>query len=463
MANHNHHVLNTDKIGRLLITLSLPVFFGMFIQTMYNVVNTIFVGHFVGPLAIAGLSIAFPLQILSMGVGMMVGLGSSSLISRSIGSGDYARAERVLGNGVFLSIVLSVVMAVIILLNIDFWLRLIGASEHVLPLAREYLVIIMAGSIFNTFAMAMLNFARGEGNARVGMTSMVLGGVLNIILDAVFIIWLGMGVKGAAVATVIGQTTTMLYLISYYLSGSSYLKIRTANLWPEFGILKSILAIGIASFIQTVAGSLSAMFVIRLIVTHGGDIALSAFGIIQRIIMFAIMPGIVLGQGAQPILGFNYGAKRFNLAAKSLIMAYIAAMSASVIVFLVLYLLPGPIVSIFTNDQEVIAQAIYMARRVFIILPITGTMMVGTASFQALGKATQAFVTAICRPLVFMIPAALLMSRFMGYDGLLFAFPVSDGLTFLLSVILTIPIIREFRRAATIGRTSAKEMARVPL
>jgi putative MATE family efflux protein len=462
MGNLNHNILDTDKIGRLLLTLSLPAFLGMFVQTLYNVVNTIFIGHFVGPLAIAGLSIVFPLQMLSMGVGMMVGLGGTSLISRSLGAGDHQRAERVLGNGVTLSIVFAIVMAAIILLNVDFWLRLIGASEHVLPFARDYLVIIMAGSVFNTFAMALLNFARGEGNARVGMSAMVVGGVLNIILDAIFIIWLGMGVKGAALATIIGQTTAMLYLISYYLTGSSYLKIRTANLRPDLRIIKSMLAIGVASFVQTVAGSLSAMFVIRLVVTLGGDIALSAFGIIQRITMFALMPAIVLGQGAQPILGFNYGARRFGLAIKSMIMAHVTATCLSVIVYLVLYLIPGPIVSIFTTDQDVVAQGIYIARRVFVALPIIGTMMVGTASFQALGKATHAFVTAISRPLLFMIPAALLMSRFFGIDGLWFSFPTSDLLTFFLTVTLTIPIIREFRKAAA-AKAPAEELAQVPL
>jgi putative MATE family efflux protein len=463
MQNRERNVLDTEKIGRLLVTLSLPAFFGMFVQTLYNVVNTIFIGHFVGPLAIAALSIVFPLQMVSMGIGMMVGLGGTSLISRSIGAGDNVQAERVLGNGFTATIVFSVVLTVIILPNVDFWLQLIGASEEVLPFARDYLVIIMSGAVFNAFAMALLNLVRGEGNARVGMTAMILGAVLNIILDAIFIIWLHWGVKGAAIGTVTAQIVAMIYLISYYASGSSYLKIRTANLRPDFKLLKKMLTIGSASFVQTVAGSLSAMFVIRTVVTFGGDLNLSAFGILQRIMMFAMMPAIVIGQGLQPVLGFNYGARRFRLALKSATMAYVAATLLSIIVYLILHFFPEPIISVFTTDNELIAAATYAARRAFVALPIVGVIMVGSASFQSIGKAKQAFITALCRPIVFLIPSILILPRFLQLDGVWFAFPVSDVLTFALTVILIVPVIREFRKAAAGGQTPVEELAGAPL
>ena len=198
-------MLDTDRIGWLLLKLATPAFFGMFVQTLYNVINTIFVGHYVGPLGIAGLSIAFPLQMLTMGLGMMVGIGGASLISRLLGAGDVAGAERTVGNGISISIVLSVLVVIIILPFVDFWLRLIGASDDVLPYAREYLAVITIGAFSSIFTMALLSFARAEGNARVGMVAMILGAVLSIILCAVFIITLDMGVLGAALATVISQ------------------------------------------------------------------------------------------------------------------------------------------------------------------------------------------------------------------------------------------------------------------
>jgi putative MATE family efflux protein len=463
IPNRDRNILESDKIGRLLVTLSLPVFFGMFVQTTYNVVNTIFIGHFVGPLAIAALSIVFPLQMLSMGIGMMVGLGGTSLISRSIGAGDNTRAEHALGNAFTSCLVLSVVLMAIFLPNVDFWLRLIGASEEVLPFARDYLVIIMSGTVFNAFAMALLNLVRGEGNARVGMTAMILGAGLNIVLDAILIIWLKQGVKGAAIGTVTAQTVSMVYLLMYYFSGSSYLKIRTANLRPDFKLLREMLSVGSAAFVQTVAGSLSAMFIVRTVVAYGGDINLAAFGILQRIMMFVIMPAIVLGQGLQPILGFNYGAGRFRLALKSATMAYIAATALSVVVWLIIRLFPSPIISVFTTDKELIAASIYAAHRAFVALPIIGVIMVGSASFQAIGKARQAFITALCRPILFLIPSILILPRFLQLDGVWFSFPVSDGLTFVLTIFMVVPILREFRKAAAREETPAGELAGAPL
>jgi putative MATE family efflux protein len=448
MQKQNRNVLDTDRIGWLLVKLATPAFFGMFVQTLYNVVNTIFIGQFVGPLAIAGLSIVFPLQMLCMGIGMMVGLGGTSLISRFIGAGDIPRAERSLGNGLTCIVILSLLLTAIILPNVNFWLQLIGASEQVLPFAREYLIIIISGTIFNTAGMALLTFIRAEGNARVGMVANILGAVLNIILDAIFIIWLRMGVKGAALGTVIAQIATLIYLSSYYFTGSSYLKIRKSNLPLDFKILKQMFSIGASSFVQTIGSSLSAMFLIRMVVTYGGDIALSAFGILQRVMMFAIMPAMVIGQGVQPILGFNYGARRYSLALKALTIAYIASTSLSILGFVVLYFIPEPIIKIFSTDPQLVAMGTFAAKLIFLSMPLMGFVMVGTTSFQSIGKAVQAFITAIARPVVFLIPAVMILPRFLQLKGVFLSFPASDALTLVLTIILITPIIREFRRAA---------------
>jgi putative MATE family efflux protein len=452
MQKPDRNVLDTDRIGWLLVKLATPAFFGMFVQTLYNVVNTIFIGHFVGPLAIAGLSIVFPLQMLCMGIGMMVGLGGTSLISRYLGSGDIPRAERTLGNGITCSIILSLLLTAIILPNVNFWLRLIGASEQVLPFAREYLIIIFSGTVFNVVGMALLNFVRGEGNARVGMIANMIGAILNIILDSILIILLHMGVKGAALGTVIAQIVTLIYLASYYLTGSSYLKVRTGNLPLDFKILKSMFSIGTSSFVQTIGSSISAMFLIRMVVTYGGDIALSAFGILQRVMMFAMMPAMVIGQGVQPILGFNYGARRYSLALKALTIAYIASTILSILGFVVLYFIPEPIIKIFSTDPQLVATGTFAAKLIFLSMPLMGFVMVGTTSFQSIGKAVQAFITAIARPVVFLIPAVMILPRFLQLKGVFLSFPASDALTFVLTIILITPIIREFRRAAAMEK-----------
>jgi putative MATE family efflux protein len=444
---HNPNVLDTEHIGRLLVKLAAPAFFGMFVQTLYNVINTIFIGHYVGSLGIAGLSIVFPLQMLTFGIGMMVGMGGSSLISRAIGSGRTEEAERTVGNGISVSIIITVVFMIIVLPFTEFWLRLIGASDAVLPYASTYLIIIISGTVFNVLTMTLLNFARAEGNARVGMVGMIIGAVLNIILDAIFIIGLKMGVMGAGLATIIAQIISMFYLFSYYYSGKSYLKIRRSTLRLDFSILKQMLAIGVGSFVQTMAGSISAMLLINLVVKYGGDAALGAFGIVQRVMMFATMPAMVLGQGVQPILGYNYGAKRYHLAIKSVKITVMIATTLSLLAFAVLYLIPGPIVSIFTDESALIDTGVHISRLIFLSMPFMGLVMVGQTIFQSIGKALQTFILASARPVVFLIPLVFLLSHYWQLDGVFLAYPMSDILTLLLTFILVVPIYRQFRKA----------------
>jgi len=442
----NQNVLDDDRIGRLLLKLSLPTFFGFFVMTLYNVVDTIFIGHYVGPLGIAGLSIVFPLQMLSIGIGEMTGMGGASLISRSIGAGDVPKAERTLGNALTANIVLSVALMVACLAMPDFWLRLMGSSETILPYARDYMTIIVIGMLFMTFSMAMNNLIRAEGNARTPMIGMIIGAVVNIILDAIFIIPLGMGIQGAALATVIAQLISVFYFMRYYFSGKSFLKIYLRNMAIQWDLLKEILAIGVASFSRMVATSISAIFVNRMLVLYGGDMAISAFGIIHRLMMFAIMPGIVIGGGLQPILGFNYGAKRYDRAIRAIIIAMGTAFACGLVVFGIVYFDPEPFVRIFTNDAELIALSSYAAKRIFLALYMIGLMMVGSLVFQSIGKVVQSFITSIARPILFLIPLVFILPEFLGLDGVWLAFPISDGFTLLLTLMLLIPQIRELRR-----------------
>jgi putative MATE family efflux protein len=420
----------------------------MFVQTLYNVVDTIFIGHFVGSLAIAGLSIVFPLQMLAMGLSMIAGMGGASLISRFIGSRETASAEHTIGNGISVAIILSLVVTALVLPMAEFWLRLIGASDAVLPYAKDFLIIIMSGTAFNVLAMTLVNFVRAEGNARVPMVSMILGAVLNAILAAVFIIPLKMGVRGAAIATVISQIASMIFLVAYYAGGNSYLKIHLRNLRPDLAILRKICSIGIASFVQTIGSSISAMLLINMVISYGGDINLSAFGIIQRVMMFAIMPGMVIGMAVQPILGFNYGARRFGLALKALKIATIGSTTLSLLAFIVLYTIPGPIFKIFTTDPALVESGIKASRLVFWSMPLIGMVMVGSTSFVSIGKAVQAFITAAARPVLFLIPAVLVLPRLLGLNGVFLSFPTADFFTLIITAVLIIPIINQFRKAA---------------
>lgn len=443
---NNRNILDDDRIGLLLWKLSVPAFFGMAVITLYNVVDTIFIGHYVGALGIGGLSIVFPVQMLSMGIGQMTGMGGASLISRLIGAGNTGKAERALGNALTSTLVFSAVIMVAGLTNVDFCLRLMGATEAILPYARDYMTIILIGMFFQTCAMAMTFLIRAGGNATVPMIGMIMGAVANIILDALFIIPMGMGVKGAAIATVIAQFISVMYFAGYYRFGKSLLKLYVNNLIIEWNILKEILAIGFASLAMTVATSTSMLFVNRTLVNYGGDLAVSAFGIMHRIVMFALMPGMVIGQGLQPILGFNYGARRYDRALRSLKTAIIAATVCCAAVFLVLFFFPEPIVSVFTPDSELIKMGAHAARRLFFMVYLVGFVMVGSVSFQALGKAVQSFVVSVSRAAVFLLPLVLILPHFFQVDGVWMAFPITDICCFLLVLALLVPQIRELRR-----------------
>ena len=446
MDNQNKNVLDDDRIGRLLLRLSLPAFMGMFVMTLYNVVDTIFIGHYVGPLGIAGLSIVFPIQMLTMGIGQMTGMGGASLVSRLIGAHNTPRAEHALGNALTFTIIISAVLMIAGLANPAFWLRLMGASDTVLPYALDYMTIILTGVVFRTFAMSQNFLIRATGNARVPMIGMIMGAGLNIALDAIFIIPLGMGVKGAALATVIAQLITSMYFLRYYLSDKSFLRVHLQNMIVRWDILKSILAIGISSFARTAAQSLAVVFVNRTLLTLGGDLAISSYGLIQRIMMFALMPGIVIGQGMQPILGFNYGAKRYDRALEVIKIAIIAATSYSIIAFLALYFAPELFIRVFTTDSELIVLAADAARRIFFAAYLIGFIIVGSIVFQAIGKAPQAFVTAIARPALFLLPLVFILPNYWQLDGVWLAFPITDALTSVLVLVLLIPEIKMFRR-----------------
>ncbi len=458
---HNANIMDTEHVGKLLFQLATPAFFGMFVQTLYNVVNTIFIGHTAnGDLAIAGLSIVFPIQMFFMGVGMMVGMGGTSLISRSLGSRDNPRAERTLGNGITCIIIISLLLTAVILPNIDSLLRLIGASDEVLPFAHNYLQIIVYGSVFNLVGMALLNFVRAEGNARVAMIANILGAGLNILLDWVLIIHFDMSVTGAALGTVIAQVVVLIFLSYYYLARNSYVQFHLKNMRLDINILKAMFAIGISSFVQTAASSVSAMFLISRVAALGGDVYLGAFGIIQRVMMFATMPAMVTGQGVQPILGFNYGAKRYMLALKALRIAAIASTCFSVFAFAILYFIPGLVINIFSTDMALVDAGIHISHLVFWSMPLMGLVMVGSTSFMSIGKAVQAFTTAIARPALFLIPAVLVLPMFFGLNGVFLSFPTSDALTLILTAILIIPVIREFQRNAAAESKLAYEPAR---
>jgi putative MATE family efflux protein len=326
-----------------------------------------------------------------------------------------------------------------------------------MPYAQPYLLIVISCTIVNVFGMALQSYVRAEGNTQVGMVAMVTGAILSIILDIIFVPVLHWGVIGAGLATVIAQVVSMSYLLMYYLSGSSYLKIRMKNLKLDFSIIKPIFSIGVASFLQVAAGSISSVMLITMVLKWGGDPALEAYGIVQRLSMFAGMPAMVFGQALQPVLGYNWGAKRYTRALKAVSKSATFATAAVICTSVILYLFPGPIIRVFSNDQVLLDIGIHASRLYFLSMPFMGIMMTGQTIFQAIGKAWPAFITAFVRPIVFLIPLVLVMANLWHLDGVFLSFPSSDALTVLLVIGLVTPVILLLRRLAAAEKAENKE------
>lgn len=444
---HDHSVaLASEPIKTLLWKLSLPAMAGMFVMSLYNVVDAIFVGRGVGILGIAGISIVFPIQMVIMGIGLMVGIGAASLISRSLGADNMKRAERTLGNAILLILLLGGTLAVVGLSRSTFLLRLFGATDNILPYAKAYLDIILLGVVFHGFSMAANAIIRAEGNARVAMISMFIGALLNIALDPVFIFALGMGIRGAAIATVIAHITTTLYLAHYFLSGKSSLRIRVKNFILERTVVKEIVAIGFGVFVRTAAGSFIAVIINRTLGFYGGDVSIAVFGVVHRVLHFAVMPNMGIAQGLQPILGFSYGARRYDRGIEVIRRSVVIAAAFSVGAVLIILLFAEPIIRFFSTDAALISQGTHAIRLIFMALWLVGFQIVGATIFQAIGKPIQTFILSTSRQILFLIPLVFILPRFFGLNGVWLSFPIADTLSFIITLAMVIPQMREFKK-----------------
>lgn len=447
---HNHSLaLANEPIKTLLWKFAVPAMTGMFVMSLYNVVDMIFVGRGVGALAIAGVSVVFPLQMFTMAVGMMIGMGTSSLISRSLGAGDTKRAERALGNAILLILILGGTLTVVGLAKTTFFIYLFGATDDVFPYAKEYMDVILFSVLLHEFAMSSNGIIRAEGNARVAMISMLIGALLNIALDPIFIFVLGMGVRGAAIATVIAQIVMTLYILHYFLSGKSSLRIRVKNFLLEWVVVKQIVSIGFAAFVRAAAVSFIAVIINRMLGSYGG-VSIAVFGVIRRVLMFAAMPSMGIAQGLQPILGFSYGAKRYDRGIEVIRRSAIIATAFSVAAFLILFFFPGPIMRIFSTDSALVYQGTHAMKLVFIAFWLVGFHIVGSTIFQAIGKAIPTFILATSRQVLFLIPLVFILSHFFQLDGIWLAFPIADTLSFIVTLVMVIPQMREFKRQQTL-------------
>jgi len=427
---------------------SIPAIVGMLVNALYNIVDRIFIGHIkgVGKLALSGVTVTFPIALIVMAFAMLVGIGTAALISIKLGQQKKEEAEHILGNAFTLIIIISLIVTVLGLIFLEPMLLRFGASSETLPYAKEYIRIILIGAIFQNIGFGLNNVIRAEGNPRIAMFTMLIGGILNTILDPIFIFVFHMGTEGAAIATVISQAVNTIWVLSYFFSENSVLKIRYKNLKLDIKVIKSIFAIGMSPFSMQIAASIVTIISNRSLVKYGGDMDLGAMGVIMSISMMVLMPIFGINQGCQPIIGYNYGAKKYDRVKQALKSAILFATIITITGALIIQLFPRQLISIFNKDPELIAKGIHGIRIYLFMLPIIGFQIVSSNYFQAIGKAKISIFLSLSRQVIILIPLLLILPRFFELNGVWASGPSSDAIASIITAIFLFVEIKHLNR-----------------
>ncbi len=432
------HALGNKKILTLLIEYSLPAITAMTAMSAYNIIDRIFIGQGVGALAISGLALTLPLMNLGIALGALVGAGSSALVSIRLGEQREDEASLILGNAVMLNLLLSIPYSAIMLIFLDKVLYLFGASDATLLYAREFMQIILVGNVFMHMYMGLNHIMRASGYPAKAMY-ITLGTVaLNIMLAPYFIFILKLGIRGAALATVLAQITGLALALIHFFKKTSYLHFVRGRFKLKLDIIKGIFSIGMSPFVINVGVSLIVIVMNLSLVKYGGDYAVGAYGIINSILMLGVMTIIGLTQGMQPIAGYNFGAGNYRRVREVFKYAVIAGTCVSVTGFILGEFFPVYIAMAFTDNRELIDISVTGMRVVLIAFPIVGFQIVTSNLFQSIGKAKISIILTISRQIIFLIPALLILPRMFGLIGVWAALPFAD----FLSVVLTVYILR---------------------
>ena len=442
--NKNQVELGTQSIGKLLLKYSLPAIIGMMVNALYNVVDRIFIGNIphIGSIAIAGLGVTMPILTIALAFGMLVGVGSATNVSIKLGQGKKEDAQDIIGTGMLLSVILGISLTIMGLIFSEQILKLFGASDTTLYYAKSYTDIIIIGTTFSIMAMFFNNTIRGDGNPKLSATIMAVGCFTNIVLDALFIFKFNMGIKGAATATIISQAVTAIWGLSYYLRKKSNLEFNPSTVKLNKNAIKCIFAIGVSPFAIQLGASLVQVISNQSLKTYGGDLAIGAMATISSISMIFLMPSFGISQGMQPIVGFNYGAKKYDRAKKALKISLLASTCIFVIGSIIIKVAPQVLVGMFNDDQQLMAITINGLKKYTITLPILSIAIIGTNYIQSIGKAKISISLSLLRQCIFLIPLMMILPKFLGLNGVWYAQPVADIISI---VIISIVLAKEVR------------------
>ena len=441
--------LGTKPVGKLLIQYALPAMVAMTAASLYNIIDRVFIGQVVGPMAISGLAITFPFMNLATAFGAGVGIGASTAISVKLGQRDYTAAENILGNTVTLNLIIGVTFSVLCLIFLDPILRFFGASDATIPYARSFMQVILAGNVISHMYFGMNAVLRAASKPRHAMAATIFTVLMNVLLDIIFIWWWHWGIRGAALATIISQALALCWQMKLFSNQKELLHLKKGIYRLKRNLVNNIISIGISPFLMNVCACVVVIFINNQLVRYGGDIAVGAYGIANSIAMIFVMFVIGLNQGMQPIAGYNYGSQQTDRLMRVVKYAAFAATAIMVTGWLIAHLTPYYCARMFTSDTELIRQAIKAIQINMMMYPFIGYQMVVTNFFQCIGKVKISIFLSLSRQLLFLLPLLAALPHFFGLNGVWAALPSSDFTASFIAAIIMLIFVRRIKRQAS--------------
>ncbi len=440
--------LGTEKIGKLLRQYAVPGIIAQTAASLYNMVDSIYIGHIpgVGSAAISGLAVTFPLMNLSIAMGTLVGVGAMTLISVLLGQRNYGAAQKVLSNVLTLNVIIGIIFTAVTLPLLNPILRFFGASDATLPFARDYMTIILAGNVFTHLYHGFNGLIRSSGHPKVAMGLTLFTVFSNAILDPIFIFVLGMGIRGAALATILCQLVALVYTLRFLSDKRRLLHFTRPLFQLDWRIAKQSLAIGVGPFLMNVAACLVALFINQQLGKYGGDMAIGSYGILNRLTMLFVMVNMGFCQGLQPIAGYNYGARQYTRVREIFVLTAKWAVLVTTLCFLMSELIPRQAVSLFTNDPQLIDLASRGLRIMNCAFALVGFGMVTGNFFQCLGMVRKSIFLSLSRQLLFLLPLIYTLPLWLQETGVWISFPISDTMNVIISAIMIVRLFRKFDR-----------------
>lgn len=437
--------LSEKPVFSLLLQYAIPAIVAMVASSLYNIVDGIFIGQGVGAGAIMGLAITMPIMNLSAAFGAMVGVGGSTLLSVKLGEKDYNFAAKILGNVITLNCIIGIGLGAVMLLFLDPILRFFGASDYTIPYARDFMVIVLIGNVFTHLFLGLNAMLRSSGKPKKAMKATIMTVIINIALAPLFIFVLHLGIRGAALATVLSQLIVLLWQFKLFSNPNELIHLRRDTYRLERRIVTGSLSIGLSPFLINLCACIVVIIINKQLVSYGGDVAVGAYGIANRMMFFFVMVVIGINQGMQPIAGFNFGAKHYTRLNQVLKYAITIATGIWIVGFIVCVLLATPVASAFTNDEELLKEAAHALRVMNLVVPIIGFQMITIGFFQSIGKAGINIFLSLTRQLLFLVPLLLILPNFFGLEGIWYSVPIADGTAAITAAIVLIYHMRKFK------------------